>query len=135
MNNCLFCKIVKGEIPSYKVYEDDNFLSFLDIRPLTKGNALVIPKKHYHWTYDVPSFGEYFEVAREVGLASKRAFGAEWISFLTLGLEVPHAHIRVIPRYKDDLHEIVVDINVFEKFDEYEMKEIAKKIRESIKQK
>jgi len=135
MDDCIFCKIVKGKIPSYKLYEDKNFLSFLDIRPLTKGNALVIPKKHYHWTYSVPNFGKYFEVAKKVGLASQKAFGAEWICFLTLGLEIPHAHIRVIPRYKKDLHGVVVDINVLERFDENEMKKIAKKIRENINNK
>ncbi len=132
MEDCIFCKIVKGEIPSYKVYEDANFMAFLDIRPLTKGNCLVIPKKHYHWVYEVPDFGEYFEVAKKVGLSAKKAFSAEWISFLTLGLEVPHAHIRVIPRYKKDLHGPLVDINTFEKISEDEMKEISDKIKENI---
>jgi len=130
--DCIFCKIVKGEIPSYKVYEDPNFIAFLDIKPLTKGNVLVISKKHYRWVCDVPNFGEYFEVAKKVGLASKKAFSAEWISFLTLGLEVPHAHIRVIPRYKKDLHGPVVNIDVFEKFSDDEMKEISDKIRKNI---
>jgi len=130
--DCIFCKIVKGEVPSYKVYEDSDFLSFLDIRPLTKGNCLVVPKKHYQWVYDVPNFGEYFEVAKKVGFAGKKAFGAEWISFLTLGLEVPHAHIRVIPRYPDDLHDVVVDIEKFENFSEEQMKKIAEAIKEKI---
>ena len=131
-NDCVFCKIVKGEIPSYKVYEDPNFIAFLDIKPLTKGNVLVISKKHYRWVCDVPNFGEYFEVAKKVGLASKKAFSAEWISFLTLGLEVPHAHIRVIPRYKKDLHGPVVNIDVFEKFSDEEMKDISDKIKKNI---
>ena len=132
MDDCIFCKIVKGKIPSYKLYEDENFLSFLDIRPLTKGSALVIPKKHYRWAYDVPNFGKYSEVAKKVGLASQKAFGAEWICFLTLGLEVPHAHIRVIPRYKKDLHDVVVDIKVFEKFNEKEMQEITEAIKRNL---
>lgn len=132
MKDCLFCKIVKGEIPCYKVYEDDDFVAFLDIRPLTKGNFLAVTKKHYRWAIDVPNFGDYFEVAKKVGLAAQRAFGAEWISFLTLGLEVPHAHIRVIPRYKKDLHKGLVDIEVFEKFSDEEMRETRDKIRRAL---
>ena len=130
--DCVFCKIVKGELPSHKVYEDDKFIAFLDIKPLTKGNTLVVPKKHHKWVYDVENFGDYFEVAKKVGLATKKAFGAEWISFLTLGLEVFHAHIRVIPRYKKDLHGCVVDIEVLEKFSDKQMEEIAKEIKKNL---
>ncbi|MBU0998590.1 HIT domain-containing protein [Patescibacteria group bacterium] len=131
-NDCVFCRIVRGELPCYKVYEDNDFLSFLDIRPLSRGNCLVIPKKHVKWVYDVENFGDYFEVAKKVGLAAQKAFNSKWISFLTLGLEVPHAHIRVIPRYEKDLHGPVVDINVFEKFNEGEMQKIADKIKENL---
>lgn len=116
-------------MPSYKVYEDADFMAFLDIRPLTKGNCLVIPKKHYRWVFDVPNFGAYFEVARKVGLASQEAFDSKWISLLTLGWEVPHAHIRVIPRYEHDLHGPVVDIDKFEKFSDDEMKKISANIK------
>lgn len=130
--DCIFCKIVRGEIPSHKVYEDEAFMAFLDIRPLTRGNSLVIPKKHYHWVYDVPNFGEYFEVAKKVGLAAQKAFNADWICFLTLGLEVPHAHIRVIPRYKDDPHDVVVDITRHENHTNEEMEKIAQKIGENL---
>jgi histidine triad (HIT) family protein len=130
--DCIFCKIVKGEIPSYKVYEDADFLAFLDIRPLTKGNTLIIPKKHFRWTYDVPNFGAYFEVAKKVGLATQKAFDAKWLSFLTLGWEVPHAHIRVIPRYEKDLHKSLVSIDIFEKYTPEEMKEIGDRIQENI---
>ena len=56
-NDCVFCRIVRGELPCYKVYEDNDFLSFLDIRPLSRGNCLVIPKKHVKWVYDVENFG------------------------------------------------------------------------------
>jgi histidine triad (HIT) family protein len=132
MEDCIFCKIVKGEIPCYKVYEDADFIAFLDIRPLTKGNTLVIPKKHYRWVYDVPNFGEYWLVAKKVSLAAIKSLNAERITFLTLGLEVSHAHIRVIPRYKKDLHGPVPDIDVFEKLTDSEMKEISDKMRSAI---
>jgi histidine triad (HIT) family protein len=115
------------------VYDDKNFLAFLDTRPLTKGNTLVIPKQHYHWTYDVPNFGTYFEVAKKIGIATQKAFKAEWICFLTLGLEVPHAHIRVIPRYKDDLHAEVISLEKIEKYTDGQMKNIASKIVSKVK--
>ena len=130
--DCVFCKIVRGKLPCYKIYEDNDFLSFLDIYPLSRGNCLVIPKKHVKWVYDVKNFGDYFGVAKKVGLAAQKAFNSKWISFLTLGLEVPHAHIRVIPRYEKDLHGPIVDINVFEKFNEGEMQKIADKIKENL---
>jgi len=132
MDDCIFCKIVKGDIPSYKVYEDADFIAFLDIRPLTKGNTLIVTKKHRRWVIDEPKFGSYFEVAKKVGLATQKAFGAEWISFLTLGLEVPHAHIRVIPRYKKDMQGPVPNIKIFEKFSDEEMVDIADRIEREI---
>src|SRR3989344_146304 len=110
---CIFCQIVKGKIPAMIVYEDKDFMAFLDIRPLTRGNTLVIPKKHHRWVIDVADFGAYWQVAKTVGLAISKAFQPDWVCFLTLGLEVDHAHIRVIPRYKDDLHGVVVDIDKF----------------------
>ena len=58
--NCIFCKIISGTIPSYKIYEDVNFLAFLDIHPQTPGHAQVIPKNHHRWVWDVPNIGEYF---------------------------------------------------------------------------
>ncbi len=130
MKDCIFCRIAGGEIPAYKLYEDGDFMAFLDIRPLTVGNTLVIPKKHYRWVIDVPEFGRYFEVAKLMGERAIKSLGAEWVSFLTLGFEVPHAHIRVIPRYKKDLHGTVVDIEKFEKLSESRMQEIASKLRE-----
>ena len=97
MENCIFCNIVKGEIPCYKIYEDNNFLAFMDVFPRAKGHALVIPKEHYRWVYDVPNFGEYWEVARKVGMNVQKVVGVEFISFLTMGEEVPHAHIHILP--------------------------------------
>lgn len=97
MSDCIFCKIVAGEIPSYKVYEDEKFFAFLDINPQSPGHVQVIPKQHYRWVWDVPNVGEYFEVARTIALAERKAFGAEWILSRIIGDEVPHAHIWVYP--------------------------------------
>ncbi len=97
MNDCIFCKIVRGEIPSYKVYEDNKFLAFLDINPQSPGHVQVIPKNHHRWVWDVPNVGEYFEVARKVALAQRKAFNTEWILEKIVGEDVEHAHIWVFP--------------------------------------
>lgn len=105
MDDCVFCKIIAGKIPSYKVYEDENFLGFLDIHPIATGHLQLIPKQHYRWTYDVPNFGEYFKVAKKIGLVSQKAVKSDYVSFVTFGVEVEHAHIWVVPRFKGDIHE------------------------------
>lgn len=98
--NCIFCKIVKGEIPAHKVYEDDNFLAFLDIHPQSPGHTQVITKKHYRWVWDVPNAGEYFEVVKKIALAQQKAFNTDWILSKIIGDEVEHAHIWVFPNDK-----------------------------------
>jgi histidine triad (HIT) family protein len=130
--SCIFCEIVAGKKEAYKVFEDDQFLAFLDNRPLTRGNTLVIPKKHYRWVDDVPEFGDYFEVARKIGLAAKKVLGAKWISYITLGLGVAHAHIRVVPRYPDDLHEELPVLGRIESLTEGQMRAIAEALTKAL---
>ncbi len=60
MNDCIFCKIVSGDIPAHKIYEDEKYLAFIDIHPQTPGQVQVIPKEHYRWVWDMPNVGEYF---------------------------------------------------------------------------
>lgn len=96
-SNCIFCKIIKGKIPAYKVYEDDNFLAFLDINPQSPGHTQVIPKKHYRWVWDIPNVGEYFEIVRKIALAQQKVFGTDFILSKIIGDEVEHAHIWVFP--------------------------------------
>ena len=100
--DCIFCKIVDGKIPAYKVYENDNFLAFLDINPKSAGHTQVIPKKHYRWVWDLPvdkqmspNIGEYFEITKKIAKAQQKAFGDEMIRSQIFGDEVPHAHIWV----------------------------------------
>ncbi len=97
MEKCIFCKIVAGQIPSYKVYEDENFLAFIDITPHSPGHVQVIPKQHFRWVWDVPNVGEYFEVVRKIAKAEQKAFNTEWILSKIVGEEIPHAHIWVYP--------------------------------------
>ena len=95
--DCLFCKIVKGEIPAYKVYEDNNFLAFLDINPQSPGHTQVITKKHYRWVWDVPNAGEYFEVVKKIALTQRKAFNTDWIIEKIVGEDIFDAHIWVYP--------------------------------------
>lgn len=97
MENCIFCKIVRGEVPSHKVYEDENFLAFIDIHPQSPGHVQVIPKEHYRWVWDVPNAGAYFDVVKKIALAERKAFSTEWILSKIVGDEVEHAHIWVFP--------------------------------------
>lgn len=100
-NDCVFCKIISGDIPSHKVYEDENFFAFLDINPQSPGHVQVIPKEHTRWVWDVPNAGAYFEVVKKIALAQRNAFETDWILSRIVGDEVPHAHIWVYPGAKD----------------------------------
>lgn len=111
MENCIFCKIVKKEIPANIVYEDDNFLAFLDINPQSPGHTQVIPKKHYRWVWDTPNTSEYFEIAKKIAIAQKKAFNTDFILSKIMGDEVPHAHIWVFPNNKVDGEKKDFEIN------------------------
>ena len=129
MDDCIFCKIAKEEIPCYKIYEDKDFLGFLDIKPINPGQSLIIPKIHYRWVDDVPNFGEYFEAAKKVGLATKKALSPVNVCYVTLGFAVLHAHIRIIPRFENDGHEDGLNFNLYKDIDKKQMEEIWGKIK------
>ena len=95
----IFTKIVNGEIPCYKVAESDNCLAFLDINPLQKGHTLVIPKQEVDYIFDLDDacIAELNLFAKEVAIKIKNAFPCERIGTAVIGLEVPHAHIHLIP--------------------------------------
>lgn len=97
MKDCIFCKIVSKEIPAYIVYEDSEFIAFLDINPQSPGHTQVIPKRHCRWVWDVPNVGKYFEVTKKIALAQRKAFDTDFILSRIVGDEVPHAHIWVFP--------------------------------------
>lgn len=129
MEECIFCKIVKGEIPSYKVYEDENFLAFLDINPLNPGHTLVIPKKHYRWVWDVENVGEYFEVVRKIAKKLQRAYKIDFVVSGIAGNDVGHAHTHVIPRFESDGHGGWLDPKQIKKMSPDEMKQIVDKLK------
>lgn len=116
---------MREELPLYKTYDDESFLGFLDIHPLNSGNSLFIPKKHYRWVYDVPNFGEYWEAAKKLSLRTQHIVGSESINYLTLGYEVPHAHIRIIPRFKNDGHVDGIRLSAEKSFSPQELKKTA----------
>ncbi len=95
----IFSKIVAGEIPSYKVAEDEQFYAFLDINPLVKGHTLVVPKKEVDYIYDLSDeeLAAMHVFAKHVALAIQKAFPCRKVGEAVIGLEVPHAHIHLIP--------------------------------------
>lgn len=127
--DCIFCQIISGTVPSFKVYEDDQFLGFLDIKPLNPGHSLLIPKIHYRWIYDVPEFGLYWEIAKTIALHTQKILNCDYVSFLTMGNEVPHAHIHIIPRFIADSHRHGIDTNLRTDADFVELKKLAVKLK------
>lgn len=95
----IFSKIVSGEIPAYKVAEDENYLAFLDIFPVAKGHTLVIPKKEVDYIFDLEDdlYAGLHAFAKKVAIGLKKAIPCQKVGVLVLGLEVPHAHIHLIP--------------------------------------
>jgi histidine triad (HIT) family protein len=104
----------------------------LDIKPLTKGHTLVIPKKHFRWVQDVEPFGKYWEVAKKVTNAITKVFNSDHVNYVTLGHAVPHAHIHVVPRYQNDGMGELPDWSKDIKFSDNEMKEISDNIAKAI---
>ena len=95
----IFSKIIAGEIPSYKVAEDEKFFAFLDINPITWGHTLVVPKKETDYLFDIDDsdLGEMMVFAKKVASAIKKSFPCRKVGMAVLGLEVPHAHIHLVP--------------------------------------
>lgn len=103
MADCVFCKIVSGNIPSEKVYEDDGYVAFLDINPQSPGHLQVVPKKHYRYVWDVPEteFGAYANVVLKLANALRGVFGTDMVFSRVMGDEVPHAHVWLFPNPKE----------------------------------
>jgi histidine triad (HIT) family protein len=99
----IFSKIVAGEIPGYKVAETDDFLAFLDIFPLKKGHVLVIPKKEVDYLFDLDeeTYQGLWQFAHKVAVAIERAMPCKRIGVAVLGMEVPHAHIHLVPLHHE----------------------------------
>lgn len=99
MKDCIFCKIVAREIPSEVIWEDSNFVAFLDINPVSKGHTLIIPKKHYRWVWDVKEYSQYFLKIRKVKKIIDKKYNPKFVEIKVLGVDVAHAHVHLIPHY------------------------------------
>ncbi len=107
--NCIFCKIARGDIPCAAVFESDLLIAFLDISPVNKGHALIVPKAHMETLFDMPEgMGEQvFSAMKQVGAAILSATGAEGMNvlqnnYVAAGQEVPHLHWHLVPRFSGD---------------------------------
>lgn len=143
--DCIFCKIIKGDIPSYKVYEDADFIGILDIFPNTKGMTLLIPKNHYDsYVFDMPDgiYSKFFLTAKKLGKIMDSKLATERTAMVAEGMGVNHAHIKLYPLngVEKDFKAILPEERVyFEKYQGYlstllgpqateeELKEILKK--------
>jgi histidine triad (HIT) family protein len=127
----IFTKIINGEIPCYKIAEDDNYFAFLDINPLRAGHTLVVPKRETDYIFDLDDdyLGGMIIFSKKVAAAIKSAIPCNRIGVAILGLEVPHAHIHLVPM---DTMEDINFRNPKLKFSPVEFKEIAAKISSKV---
>jgi histidine triad (HIT) family protein len=128
--DCIFCKIVKGEIPSFKIWENDNFLAILDINPSAKGMTLVLPKSHYESDIlNVPEdvYQKLMLAGKKVAEILKRKLEAKRIVLIMEGLGVNHAHIKLYPVY--DAHEGGISTTLGPQADFEELKQLAEKLK------
>ena len=137
--NCVFCKIVTGEAPADRVFEDELVLAFLDIAPLNKGHTLIVPKEHHTSVTTVPAryLARMLEVAPRIGAALMRAVDADGFNLLLsngacAGQVVPHAHLHVIPRHPADA--IVMPARTVPYADEAEREELLRSARKRLNQ-
>ena len=128
----IFSRIIAGEIPSYKIHEDERYYAFLDINPLAEGHTLVIPKTETDYLFDLEDelLGDMMVFAKKVALAIDQTMDCKRVGVAVLGLEVPHAHIHLIPI--NDLYDIEFSRPKM-KFTEEEFRATAKKISAAIK--
>lgn len=124
----IFSKIIAGEIPSYKIAEEDRFYAFLDIHPMSKGHTLVVPKQETDYLFDLDDalLGDMAVFAKKVAKAIEKAVPCNRVGVMVIGLEVPHAHIHLIPIHKEGDMSLA---NPKLQLSPEEFEEIAEKIR------
>ena len=130
MQDCIFCKISKGEIPCDKIYENENFLAFLDIKPVSDGHLLIIPKKHFIWMQeaDDKTISEIFKLTKKMMLVLKETLKCDFVQVSIVGEEMPHFHIHLIPRYLSDK----LPNFLTKEYKEGEVKKIIEKITQAL---
>jgi histidine triad (HIT) family protein len=137
MNDCIFCRIVNREIPATVIHEEDDLMVFMDIGPIIKGHALVIPKMHYDPVGETPDdvLARLHITAKRIARAQMNALGADGVNIMqnngaAAGQEVSHFHIHVIPRFNSDGHHWNWNAKKYDDFEE--MKELADKMHNAL---
>lgn len=137
MSDCIFCKIVGKEIPATIVHEEDDVLVFMDIRPIIKGHALVVSKKHYDPVTETPDdiLTKLHLMAKRIAQAQMNALGADGVNIMqnngaASGQEVPHIHVHVIPRFNEDGHHWNWNAKKYADFEE--MTDLAGKLQQQL---
>ena len=135
--SCIFCKIVRKQIPASIIYENETVMAFLDIRPLNEGHTLVIPKKHYVDIFDTPEdqLSKVHTAAKLVSIAVKKATNAEGISIIqqngkAAGQEIFHFHVHVVPRFEEQK---LPSFTALKEVERVKLDGVAKKIRQQLK--
>ena len=136
MTDCIFCKIIRGELPSYKVYEDAKTFAFLDIHPVNAGHTLVVPKNHAHNIFDISAedWAAVAETVRVLAKAIEKGVDADGVNIAMnnrehAGQVVPHPHVHIIPRFKGDGLKLMPQRT----YKENEAEATAEKIRTALK--
>ncbi len=136
-DDCIFCKIISGEIPSSKIYEDDDVLAFLDISQVTQGHALVVCKEHYDSFLTTPKkvMHKVMDVAQRIGQADMIMLGARGVNILTnigknAGQSVFHFHVHVIPRYAGD--DLIIEMKENRDLEKLNLPAIAEEIKKGL---
>ena len=136
MTECIFCKILSGEIPSVKIWEDNEHIAILDANPLVEGMTLVIPRKHMEsYLFDIPKL-EYKDLmlaAKKAGKFLDRGLRADRIMMVSEGLDIEHAHVKLYPYKKNDPKFTGLGIKSGEKKTTEELQKVALKIKENNK--
>lgn len=130
MNECIFCQIVSRQAPAFIVYEDVDYLAFLDKFPQSRGHLQLIPKKHYQWVYEIPEIGQCFTVAGRVIRAILPVLGADHVTIATFGRQVTHAHLWIVPQYRYDR---TIEEGAGQQTKEETLQEVAEIIRKALK--
>lgn len=129
MEDSIFTKIIKGEIPSHKIYEDERTIAFLTIQPFTTGHTLVVPKKQVDqlWDLDDDEYANLMRVVKKLSLHLRKVFNADRVGMAVKGFEVPHIHVHLLPINKGE--HVSLDVDNAPMADNDELARIAEKLR------
>jgi histidine triad (HIT) family protein len=134
-DDCVFCKIVKGEIPSDILWEDEYHIAILDINPYAKGHVMIIPREHSRWVWDIDDekYSKYMLAVKRVAGILRKAFGTDSVQEVIAGFGVAHVHIHLLPRTIDDGLNEIPNKPLEPKLSKKEIREISDKIKAVVK--